>query len=175
MKKTQILSLLTGFLALVALSACTHDNTQDMLEIPVTQSDLDKAINHIKDATGGTFAHGGPDGLTGDSTIRMVYASAVDISSLPVGTIITKRTYQVDKDGHKADKLYATFALIKQGAGYNPSGGDLEYVMMPNDGTTDYTTHPNGTLPDAGDTRGKLSSCMGCHSAAGGGDFVFSN
>ena len=49
--------------------------------------------------------------------------------------------------------------------------------MMPNDGSNDFSMHPNGALPDIDSPmRGAdVGQCKSCHSGAAGGDFLFVN
>ena len=175
MKKTRLFILIPGVFALIAMSSCKKDNSQDLGKISISQSDLDKVTNHIYDTTGGFFSHGAPTGVSPDSTIRMIYSSETNLKSIPVGTIIAKRTFHRGPDGKKTDEMYGTFVVVKQNSGYNAAGGDLEYINIPYDASNDYSAHPNGILPADGATRGKLETCMGCHSGAGGNDFIFSN
>lgn len=117
-----------------------------------------------------SIPHGG-DSLTFDETNRDVYATQANSASIEVGTVITKRIYKKNTDGSNGD-LLTTFAMIKRELGFWTDGGDWEYFAMPNNGSTDYTSMPNGELANAAKS-GKVSGCMGCHSKATGGDFLF--
>jgi hypothetical protein len=174
MKKKQLYFLLSAVLT-VFLIGCNDEEETETFNL--TQSSLDGVTNFIKSYTGGTFAHGGPDGVSADSTIREIYASIPDLTgSIPVGTIVTKNTYKKNADGSKSDQIYVSFAMVKQEAGYYTDGGDWEYIKIAYDGTVDYNTHPFGVLPAEGSSsRGQLSSCMGCHASASGSDFLFVN
>ena len=119
-----------------------------------------------------SIAHGGTSGSP-DSTFRDVYSNTREMEDIRVGSVLAKRTYAKNADGSKGP-LLVTFAMIKREAGYYDDGGDFEYVMMPNDGTNDYTANPNGMLPDDGaPNRGQLADCAGCHAKAPGGGFSF--
>ncbi len=167
------LILAITFLLAILFGSCKKDD--DDTSITVTQTDVDAVSNFIISATGG-FAHGGPDGVSADSTVREVFS---DLSSLngtiPIGTIVTKKTYKKGLDGNKTSTLYVSFVMVKRESGYDADHQDWEYLMIPFDNAVDYTAHPYGILPDEGDTRGKLSMCIGCHASAGGGDYLFSN
>lgn len=174
MKRNQKLFGLLILMLAIVFSSCSKDD--DPVQINISQADLDAVSVLIGNYTGGQMAHGGPDGISADSTMRVVHASSDLKGSLPIGTIVAKNTFHRGIDGNASDQLYVSFAMVKREAGYYTEGGDWEYIMMPNDGSTDYTTHPNGMLPVADtDRRGKLSSCASCHSGAGGGDYLFVN
>lgn len=178
MKKTGLifLMLILGFAFLIT-SCNKDDDDDDVVMVDITQAQLDAATTPIKDFTGGNFAHGGPDGTTGDQTIRKVYGSTSNLSgTIAIGTIITKGTYAKKEDGTKGN-LYVTFAMVKRESGYNSEAGDWEFIKMPADAAVDYTAHPNGMLPEKTNAslRGKLAGCIGCHASAAGGDYLFVN
>lgn len=174
MKKNQKLFGLPIVMLALVFSSCSKDD--DPVQFIISQADLDAVSVLIGDYTGGEGAHGGPDGISADSTVRVVYAISDLKGAVSGGTIVTKNTFHRGLDGNASDKLYVSFAMVKREAGYYPDGGDWEYSVMPNDGSTDYTAHPNGMLPAAETAmRGKLTDCASCHSGAGGGDFLFVN
>ncbi len=162
-------------------TSCKNDNDDPDPTYTLTQEDLNKSSKEVElNATGRKFGdasipHGGT-GLTTEDTYRDMYSTIGFKSSdaSAVGTIFTKRTYMKNADGSKGD-LIVTFAMAKRESGYFPDGGDWEFVMMPNDGSNDYETNPNGMLPDASQTemRGQLGMCAGCHSQASN-DHLFS-
>lgn len=166
------------------ISSCKNDNTQTPEpSYTLTQTDLNNSTQNVEmDVTGRKYGsdvsipHGGSN-LTTEETYRDIYknASKKSTNADAPGTVYTKRTYMKNADGSKG-ALLVTFAMAKRETGYYTDGGDWEYVMMPNDGTNDYVTNPNGTLPStsATDMRGQLASCAGCHSKAST-DFIFSN
>lgn len=160
------------------ISACSDDDDNGE-PFELTQTALDESTNEIElGVTGQPFGgasipHGG-SGEDPDSTIRDVYSNKSSLDGgFEVGSIITKHTYKKNPDGSKG-QLLVTFAMVKMEEGYYPEGGNWQYVKMPNDGTTDYGQHPNGSLPPASaENRGKLG-CIGCHNQAEE-DFVFVN
>lgn len=161
------MAVLTGLL----VAGCKKEETT----ITIDQADLDAVSHYLKSATGG-FAHGGPDGISADSTIREVYSTLSDISGdFPAGNMMVKKTYKKGPDGNKTDTLYVTFAMVKRESTYDPDNENWEYVMIPFDETVDYGTHPYGMLPPEGDNRGKIDFCISCHAAAAGGDYLYSN
>ena len=167
-----LLMSLVCFGFLFSFSSCTDEPE----EVVTTQADLNAAVNVLSKTSGGSFAHGGPDGTTGDQTNRDMYSDLADpkTGTITEGTIITKRTFVRNTDGSSGD-LYVTFAMIKREADYWPEGGDWEYVKMPYDANVDYTANPNGMLPSEGDAdRGKLAGCQTCHAQAEGNDFLYS-
>jgi len=166
----------------VAIS-CTNENTQTPEPgYTLTQTDLNNSIQEVDaDITGTKYGsevsipHGGTSG-NADSTYRDIFTnvSKKSIGASGQGTVYTKRTYMKNADGSRGP-LLVTFAMAKHESGYYPDGGDWEYVMMPNDGSIDYGSFPNGILPSSSETdmRGQLASCAGCHSKASD-DFIFS-
>ncbi len=175
MKRARVLNLFFLIFGAALIISCSDDDDDAVEPFKATQGDLDLVANFIGDFTGGNMAHGGPDGTSPDSTVREVFASRSLSGDIPVGTIVTKNTYKRGADGKKTDKLYVSFAMIKREAGYDSDNGNWEYVKIAYDESVDYKTHPYGKLPSEGENRGKLSSCIGCHSGASGGDYLFVN
>jgi hypothetical protein len=77
--------------------------------------------------------------------------------TMPQGAAIVK-----EKWGDNSDRLLAYAAMIKRAPGYDSKHGDWEYVYV-----------DLGQEPDV--ERGRLQSCIGCHSAAQGRDYLFGN
>lgn len=174
---------LLAFVFIAGVTSCSDDDDDDAAgqePYNVTQADLNASTTEIDIGVTGTpygedvtVAHNGQP-ISPDSTIRDIYSTLDDVSEdIDVGTIFTKHTFIKDEDDSRK-ALAVTFAMVKREAGYNPDGGDWEYVVMPNDGSNDYEANPNGKLPpeSAEGMRGKLANCMGCHSA-GGDDYLF--
>ncbi len=156
------------------LISCSED--KDDSPVVISQAELDAVSVYIGSWTGGQMAHGGPEGTSADSTIREVHATSDLAGSIPPRTIITKNTHKRGLDGNASDQIYVSFAMVKREAGYYPEGGDYEYIMMPNDGTVDFDSHPFGILPEEeSEMRGQLNMCATCHTDADGGDFLFVN
>ncbi len=175
---------LLGFILFFSIAGCENDEDEDVnVDEPfeATQADLDASTTPVDLGVSGTpygqdvsVAHNGKP-ISPDSTIRDMFTTMDDISNkIEKGTVVTKHTYMKNPDGSKG-KLAVTFAMIKREADYYPEGGDWEYVVMPNDGSTNYEEHPNGTLPPESATgqRGQLANCASCHSSAGGGNYLF--
>lgn len=180
MKKVSLLLTTAIVMAMaVNLSSCSKDDDDDEVQdYTLTQADLNATNNAFElDVTGSPFgsssiAHNGNPDMTADDTFRDIYTNLASNSDSPeIGTIISKHTFSKDADGNKAD-LLVTFAMIKRKSGYYADGGDWEYMVMPNDGSNDYATNPNGAIATLDENRGQLSNCAGCH-AAGGDDFLF--
>lgn len=76
---------------------------------------------------------------------------------LPVGAIVVKEKHQ-DYDASGPPVEYA--AMIKREAGYDPANRDWEYVYVV-------------TQPERKVSRGKLESCIHCHSNAKDTDYLF--
>lgn len=176
--KTKALIILVSLLAGVFFYQCETDDDEDQ-KVELTQEALNNATNHLGDFTGQAFEasipHGGPDGISVDSTIRAVYANVDQVgSSIDKGTLITKRTYKKNPDGTKG-QLFVTFAMFKRESGYDSENANWEYVSMPASENVDYTNNPNGDLDAEGNARGKLNGCISCHGAADGDDYLFVN
>lgn len=154
---------------------CNTDCTM-MEPIVLTQAILNSSTSLVVSLTGEQngmdFPHNG-SGISSDSTTRDIFSTSSTVDEIPAGTIVTKHTYMNNPDGSKG-ALQVTFAMIKHLEGWWPDGNDWEYVMMPNDGTIDYSATPNGDLSKAAAV-GQLTSCDGCHAAADGGDRLFIN
>ncbi len=157
--------------------ACSDDDDNNVdTEFVATQSDLNAATNSIMtNVTGGGFSHGGTD-PEGNDTYRDIFSNRTDLSSLPKGTIIAKKTH-ARLDGDVKGDLMIAFAMVKREAGYDPDNQDWEWMKMPFDADNNYDTNPFGVIPDVSDTenRGKLAGCIGCHNGAPGGDFTWAN
>ena len=178
MRKTTILVMALVTISVIALvQSCKKDSTTTT--ITATQAQLDASTTVVsQNLSGGTpfgnasISHNGTM-LPTDSTLRDVYSNFTGATASP-GSVMTKRVYMKNPNGSMG-VLEVTFAMVKHEVGYWPAGGDWEYVEMPNMGTTNYTSNPNGMLPAAIDTmmRGKLAMCQSCHAAAPGNDFLF--
>ncbi len=179
MRKYSIIFLM-GIIAISLYWGCSdNDNgTKPTNEFTAEQKDLNEATNEIDLFVLGDYygtasiAHNGNPDMDAWDTYRSIYANRTDFSQVPVGTIVTKRTYLRDQNGEAGD-IAVTFAMIKREEGYDPGGENWEYAMMPNDGSNDYSMNPNGMLPPEGDQRGILANCKSCHSAADDGSFLF--
>jgi hypothetical protein len=107
--------------------SCSDDDPTVDTEFLATQADLNGANKSImSDVTGGGFAHGGSD-PEGNDTYRDIFANRSDLSSLPKGTIITKKTHARLSGDTKGDFMVA-FAMIKRESGYNSDAGDWEWM-----------------------------------------------
>lgn len=173
-KKNTGLSVLV-LSAFLLISCGSDDDSSSNVETDQDRIDKstmvwEKAITGDKYGADVSIPHGG-ESLTFDETNRDVYSTQANSDAVEVGTVITKRTYKKNTDGINGD-LLTTFAMIKREVGFWTDGGDWEYFAMPNNGSTDYTSMPNGELANAAKS-GKVSGCMGCHSKAPGGNFLF--
>lgn len=158
------------------------DDNHNDTTFTLSQDILNGSINEVKIGLIGPFTTAadsvisiGHPGDDADSTFRDVYSNMADASlAAQPGDLITKRTYAMNGDGSRG-ALKATFAMFKRESGYNTVSGDWEYVVMPFDSTNDYTLNPNGLLPaeDVTSLRGKIGSCMDCHSTDGNNDYRF--
>jgi len=167
MRTTLFFVALMGGLILLTPSCKKED---EPTTYTLTQADLNKATNaEDLDVTGDEYGadvsipHNGMP-ISTDSTFRDIYSNIATTDAIKMGTIFTKKTWMKNPDGSKG-MMQVTFAMAKRESGYNPAGGDFEYVMMPNDGSNDYGMNPMGMLPDESNTavRGKLGTCAGCH------------
>ena len=162
---------------LLFVTSCKNEEADPSYTL--TQTDLNKSTQvEDSDVTGTKYGadvsipHGG-ENLTSDDTYRDIFSSVGSNGDIVLGTVFTKRTYVKNADGSKGD-LLVTFAMAKRESGYYASGGDWEYVMMPNEGSNDYGTNPNGTLPSGtSEMRGQLANCASCHAAASTSDYIF--
>ncbi len=176
-RQALVFGLLIGLL--VVVSSCKNDSDDPEVVIELTQATLNQSVQVEDLNVSGTpygqdvsIPHNGST-ISPDSTLRDIYANVAASAAITPGTIFTKRTHIMNTDGSKGE-LQVTFAMIKRESGYNPDGGDFEYVMMPFSTSNNYTDNPNGMLPDVSQTemRGKLQMCASCHSKAAGYVFV---
>ena len=176
--RTRLFFILLMSGLLLATTSCKKDEDPDPT-YTLSQNDLNKATTaEDLDVTGDEYGadvsipHNGMP-ISTDSTFRDIYSNISKSDPIKTGTIFTKTTWMKNPDGSKG-MLQVTFAMAKREAGYNPAGGDFEYVMMPNDGSNDYDANPNGMLPDVSNTnmRGKLGTCAGCHAKVSSYIFV---
>lgn len=170
-----------GFLFLILISVFGFTFLKGG-KVETLQKDLDMSTTSIKLSITGkplgdvSIVHDGRD-VSADSSFRDSYTNMnTPQEAIKIGSIFTKRVYLKKKDGTKGD-LEMIFAMIKQEKGYFKEGGDWEYIMIPYEKNLDYKKHPNGILPKEIDDkmRGKIMSCIDCHSQAVGKDFVFTN
>jgi hypothetical protein len=77
-------------------------------------------------------------------------------SKFPVGAIIVRE--KLSKEGGERPELLAV--MIKRAAGFNPAGGDWEFLTV------------DGGLSKIRE-RQKKGSCLQCHSSQRDADFVF--
>ena len=158
------LLIMTGF----TFTACEEDDDDDVeMNEPftTTQADIDNStfvVGTYDTAESSLGAHGG------DNTIRDVYASTSE--GLDYRTVITKRIYAKEENGDKGD-LTEVYAMVKHEAGYNPDGGDWEWIIIPGSSVT--TENPNGMLSEARLRSKEASVCISCHRVADGDDFSF--
>jgi hypothetical protein len=68
-------------------------------------------------------------------------------STAPAGTTLVERLFA---PGSSVPVTY--LVMVKQNAGFDPPGGDWEYLVV----------HPDGMIED----RGKLQLCVRCHAEA---------
>lgn len=177
MNKLITITLLSCIGLLLFVTSCKNEEADPSYTL--TQTYLNKSTKvEDSDVTGIEYGadvsipHGG-ENLTTDGTYRDIFSSIGSNGDVALGTIYTKKTYVKNANGSKGD-LLVTFAMAKRESGYYAAGGDWEYVMMPNDGTNNYTANPNGTLPPTtSEMRGQLANCAGCHAAASASDYIF--
>jgi hypothetical protein len=76
----------------------------------------------------------------------------------PHGSVIIKENYSADKE-------LAAITVMKRVRDYDAEHDDWYWVK--------YT--PKGEVAENGKAAGKVQSCIACHEAAGGDDYIFSN
>jgi hypothetical protein len=181
MKRNLTLIFIFTLGLMIFTSSCNNNDDPADPTYTLTQADLNKAtagadlnVTGTKYGEDVSIPHNGQPVPPG-ATYRDIYTQTTkSVSANGLGTIYTKRTYAKNADGSKGD-LLVTFAMAKRETGYFTEGGDWEYVMMPNDGSTNYGTNPNGMLPIEGsEMRGQLANCASCHAKAAD-DFLFVN
>lgn len=103
--------------------------------------------------------------VIGGTTYGFVYANPAARGALkanaakprfPAGSVIVRETLAQPGD----EKPVLLVAMVKRAPGFNPKGGDWEFL----------TIEPSLTKIEA---RQKKGSCFGCHAAQRARDFVF--
>ncbi len=149
----------------------------------ITQAQLDAITlvpaGNLSGITGDPFNARRGDSLTVATVLRDITANRTLSDSVTAGSVYTLRSFY-HTGGVRGDLKHVD-VMVKREAGYNPAGGDFEFIRIMADSTTDYRLNPNGRLPDTTQTllRGRDvlvaggNSCRRCHAAAAGGDFLF--
>jgi len=87
--------------------------------------------------------------------------AAGDPKNLPYGSIIVKENFGKDRTTLMA------ITVMYRAKGYDPAHHDWYWIKYQSDGTVAH----KGDMPIAG----RVSTCINCHSGAGGNDFSFAN
>ena len=128
------------------------------------------------DQTGGLF-----DGARHHGPYLKMYLNRTasgNEASLPEGSIVVMENYRADRSLKNVCVIYRT-------SGFNPSAQDWFWVAYNADGTViEQRQHTSGKPVDedsmygeamVSKIAGKPASCIACHQAAGGSDWVFFN
>jgi hypothetical protein len=78
----------------------------------------------------------------------------------PEGSMIVKQKYHSDAPPERTDAADLYTVMIKRKSGYNPSVGDWEFAVVAGDGRRV-------------ESRGRISTCMGCHDDHAATDYVY--
>jgi len=108
------------------------------------------------------------EGVTPHGEFVRTYANktaAGDPKALPYGSVLVTENY--DKD----EKTLKDITVMYRSKGTDPQHGDWYWLKYLPDGTIARTAEKEGKKAVAG----KVSSCIECHSKAGGKDLVYSN
>jgi hypothetical protein len=107
------------------------------------------------------------EGQSPHGALVKVYLSphtAASANGLPAGSVIVKENYSPDR------KLMA-ITVMHRSPGFDPQHGDWYYAKYMPNGRIATTPPEKKSMPIAG----RFSSCIDCHSAAGGNDFAYFN
>jgi hypothetical protein len=111
------------------------------------------------------------------NSIRDITTNKRADEALQVGHVFAIKSFR-NNNGQRGT-LINVHIMVKRENGYNPNGGDFEYINIDFDPNTDYTQHPNGELPDITDTVNRgidvaRFNCVQCHRhSSTAGDFLF--
>ena len=111
--------------------------------------------------TSGT--HGGRFVNNFANEVGSAYGKYEEFGSVPVGTILAKDSFGVNKRGEV--KLGPLFTMVKMEAGFNESSRDWQYVLI----------LPNGKTMGAtgGENAKKVNFCIKCHESVNELDQMF--
>jgi hypothetical protein len=147
----------------------------------ISQADLDSAIRVVQPAD--RLILGNPFGVRTDpaeiNSIREILTNKRLNEPFRPGHIIVIRSFE-NRNGERGN-LRNNHIMVKRAAGYNPAGGDFEYINIDFDPQHDYARHPNGALPALTDTQNRgidiaRFRCVQCHQhTSAGGDFLFTS
>jgi hypothetical protein len=189
-KYTFILSFLF-FAQCVFLTACQDQQSQEVLpsnEVSVNtlkeifnQQVLDSAILVVQNSdlaiTGNPFRT--RTSAAEINSIRDITTNKKINENLRPGHVFVIKSFQ-NQNGRKG-ALINIHIMVKRENGFNPIGGDFEYINIDFNSNTNYNRHPNGELPALTDTANRgidvaRFACVNCHRhSSTNGDFLFTN
>jgi hypothetical protein len=164
--------------------AQTDDGSCIVTEVVITQAQLNAVTTRVlANITGNSLspteaiAHVGSDPSlnTPLTSYRDIYSSIASLTgTIPVGTIITKRTHVRNTTTGAYGPRRDVIIMVKQPKNYFPQGGDWQYIAIPQstDSANVNSTYPNGLLSRAA-SKGRLSDCAACHARSPNGTFLF--
>jgi hypothetical protein len=162
-------------LVVLIIQSCAPESVTPsaVTDARITQEQLDGAtITTTAEygITGDPFKAFGTDTVTTLHKIRYLASSTDRTVPVGPGSIWVRRAYMYDVKTRGT--LINDVIMVKREGGYYPGGGDFEYMTIPYDSTVNYVLHPNGMLPETGDTlhRGygaAVQKCVSCHATAG--------
>ncbi|MCP5114093.1 MAG: cytochrome P460 family protein [bacterium] len=95
------------------------------------------------------------------------------------GQVVVKRNYggpdvtPSKVSANRGQYLKAVTVMFKRESGFDPDNGDWFWAKYLPDGSLD--KHPKGMLLAGRVAKGMKEGCIACHTAAGGGDYLFLN
>jgi hypothetical protein len=99
--------LAIGCVLAAAVASCSGDDDPDT-KFKVTQANVDVVSTSVVEFIGGAFAHGGPDGISVDSTVRFVFASLENHDGvITVGTIVTEKNGSLEWMGIRLTNYFS--------------------------------------------------------------------
>jgi hypothetical protein len=176
--------LFISTMSFVSCSKETIDVNGEVTSTPITegifnQRVLDSAVlvMHPSDLT----IVGNPFGTRFNAaeinSIRDITTNKREGEAIRAGHVFAIKSF-TSNNGQRGT-LINVHIMVKREVGYNPNGGDFEYINIDFDPQTDYTLNPNGVLPNVTDTANRgvdvvRFSCVQCHRhSSTNGDFLF--
>ncbi len=190
MKVLLVSSTLSLFTVTMSLVSCnnqeadviTPDNSviaNSQIRPIFTQATLDSAILVAQPSdlsiTGNPF--GTRFNQTEINSIRDIFTNKRPSETLRAGHVFAIRSFQ-NNNGQRG-QLINVHIMVKRERGYNPNGGDFEYINIDFDPQTNYQLNPNGILPALTDGANRgldvvRFNCVQCHrDSRAGSDFLF--
>jgi hypothetical protein len=191
MKNYRLLFSIIFFAYSIFLTACKDQQGEEILSSDETQNNIITEVFNQEILDNAVLVVQNSDlGITGNpfgtrfaaaeiNSIRDISTNKRTNERIRAGHVFVIKSFQ-NQNGQKG-QLINIHIMVKRENGFNPTGGDFEYINIDFDPTTDYAQHPNGELPALTDTANRglditRFACVNCHRhSSTNGDFLFTD